>query len=80
MGERLGPKQLALLRALGTQYAMMVTDKLASGLVSKGMMAEAEPGFSCYVTSKGLRAVADALDAGKLDYPFPTPNPSRGEA
>ena len=78
-GKRLGPKQLGLLRRLGTQYAMMVTDKLARGLVSKGMMAEAEPGFSCYVTSKGLRAVADALDAGKLDYPFTRASPSGGE-
>jgi hypothetical protein len=66
---RLGKNQIELLaRMTGQGRAVVVGDKLIRSLAKAGCMsALSHNGDSFYVvTSAGLRAVADALDAGSL--------------
>jgi len=62
----LGPRQLALLRVLCGPVAMIGTNKTAAGLVSRGMLVTSPPGSFTHITPAGLRAVADAAEAGRI--------------
>lgn len=70
---RLGKKQLGFLAGMvgtgvGTGRAAVVGDALIHSLVARGCMRPLGPqGDSFFVvTPAGLRAVADALDAGTI--------------
>lgn len=66
---RIGKRQLDFLAIMaGTGNAVVVGDKLIRTLADRGCLrALSAKGDSFYtITSAGLRAVADALDAGTL--------------
>jgi hypothetical protein len=66
MGERpLGPKQIAALRDLALRYVGLVPDTIARSLIARGLLRE-DGGAYC-INAAGLRALADALDAGKVE-------------
>lgn len=63
---RLGPKQLDLLRRIGTTSALVVPTAMSRRLVDLGMMQAEDDGSLARITPKGLRALADAVDAGRV--------------
>ncbi|MCK7615205.1 hypothetical protein [Roseibium sediminicola] len=68
---RLGSRQLELLRSVGTTSAVISGAALADTrarcrkLVALGLMHEPAPGLAT-ITPDGLRALADAVDAGRI--------------
>lgn len=67
MSRRLGIRQLELLRFVGTIGRLVVGDKRSRRLIELGLMASDNPeGDWACVTSDGLRAIADAMDAGRF--------------
>ena len=64
---RLGIRQLELLRSVGTTRALVVADRASSRLCEIGLMKEMGDGSFVAVTPAGLRALADAVDAGRID-------------
>lgn len=64
----LGKHQRDLLAALaGVTMALVVGDKLSDSLVRRGLLA-AEPDGSCaHITPAGLRAIADEIEAGRVE-------------
>lgn len=63
---RLGAKQLDRLNSLGAARAFVVPDRISRRLVELGL-CDAEPdGSFSRISSDGLRALADAADAGKV--------------
>ena len=64
---RLGMRQLELLRACGSTCRIVCGCKVVRRLIELGLMESDNPSgdWAC-VTAKGLRAVADAMDAGKF--------------
>jgi hypothetical protein len=65
---RLGLNQLRLLRAVGTTDAVVVPDALTRRLCELGLMASARAnGSFAHITPAGLRALADAAEAGRID-------------
>lgn len=64
---RLGIRQLKRLRALGTQYALVVPDKTSLRLVELGLCKAEPDGSFASITTAGLRALADAVDAGRIE-------------
>jgi hypothetical protein len=76
---RLGRKQLGLLAGMaGVGSALVVPDKLSRSLCRRGLMEATgaavslegeprEPGM-LVVTPAGLRAVADAMEAGQVEW------------
>lgn len=65
--DRLGKKQLGLLRSMCCGLAVIVPDKMTRRLCARGLMHEAQPGAFVFVTADGLRALADAADRGEVD-------------
>ena len=63
---RIGVRQLARIRALGTTYALIVPDALSRRLVELGLQAARPDGAMSHNTTEGLRALADAVDAGRI--------------
>ena len=75
---KLGIRQLELLRAVGTHCAVVVIDPLARRLCDLGLMKEARPNSFAHITPDGLRALADAADAGRIEL-FKLKDWKRGE-
>ncbi|MBO6759298.1 MAG: hypothetical protein JJ902_23445 [Roseibium sp.] len=69
---QLGNRQLALLRTVGTTDALVGATKRSRRLSARGLMREARPGGLVHITPEGLRALADAADAGRISLD-PTP-------
>lgn len=64
---RLGIRQLEMLRACGPNFKIVVGCKMVRRLIDLGLMESDNPeGNWSSVTANGLRAVADAMDAGKF--------------
>lgn len=67
MTSRLGPKQLALLHMLaGPGTALVVADKLSHSLCARGLAQTMVVGGCVRITPAGLRALADAAEAGRI--------------
>ena len=71
---RLGKNQIAKLASMAhVGCAQVVPDAMTRSLVAKGLMEPtgdkpgAEDGF-IVMTAAGYRAVADAIDAGQINY------------
>jgi hypothetical protein len=63
---RLGPKQLATLRDLTLRYVGLVPYATERSLIRRGLLRAADDGPYC-VSAAGLRALADAIDAGQVE-------------
>ena len=65
---RLGNKQLQKLRTLGPSLCQIVGDDVCRSLAKRGLLAsDSEDGEAFYhITPDGMRALADAIDDGKL--------------
>lgn len=64
---RLGVRQLTLLRNVGTTASVVVPDALTRRLCDIGFLKAHGPGGSfAAVTPAGLRALADAVEAGRI--------------
>lgn len=61
----LGAKQLAVLRDLSLRYVGLVPYETERSLIRRGLL-RSDDGPYC-ITSAGLRALADAMDAGKIE-------------
>ncbi len=67
MVSRLGPNQLRLLSATASPYSLLLTpDRQSDRLVQLGLLRQSEVGKACCITPAGLRALADAIEAGRL--------------
>lgn len=75
---RIGPKQLQLLRVLAGPVALVVACARSRSLTARGLLREAAPGAFVHITSAGLRALADAADAGRIRLEV-LPTPTTGE-
>ena len=64
---RLGHRQLAMLRAVGTTAALVVPCATSRRLVALGLMASEPDGHMAHITPNGLRALADAAEAGRVE-------------
>lgn len=63
----LGPKQLDALRGLALGLVGLVPDATDRSLIRRGMLRQ-EDGDGCYcIAPAGLRALADAIEAGKVE-------------
>ena len=67
----LGRNQLDLLLKLGPTMALVVPSKTSRRLTELGLLAAEEDGSFARITPAGLRALADAADAGKIAIPSP---------
>lgn len=64
----LGKYQTRLLVVLGSPTrAMVVPDATAKSLVARGLLREREPDGMVCITPAGLRALADEMEAGRVD-------------
>lgn len=63
----LGTRQLETLRGVGTMGALIVGTPRTRRLVELGLMASEPNGSFARITPDGLRALADAVDAGRID-------------
>lgn len=78
---RLGIRQLDRLHAVGTHAALIVPDRISRRLCDLGLMKAhgAEGSFSA-ITPAGLRALADAAEAGRIElFRMPERRVSPGE-
>ena len=66
MKPRLGIRQLELLRSMTTRLVRIVPDKMTRRLVELGMLESLPDGAMIRITAKGMRAVADAAEEGRL--------------
>lgn len=73
----LGKNQLSMLRAVGITAAVVVPSPLTKRLCELGLMKSVDAdGSFAHITPNGLRALADAADAGKVDlFVMPKPKP-----
>ena len=63
----LGKHQRCLLADLGgVRMAVIVGDKLSRSLVQRGLLAAEDDGSFAHITARGLRALADEIDAGRV--------------
>jgi hypothetical protein len=63
---RLGPKQLQLLTSLGSPAMLLVVpDAISRSLEKRGLVADYHGMHR--ITPAGLRALADAFEAGRLE-------------
>ncbi|MFA1674800.1 hypothetical protein ACDY97_19045 [Rhizobium mongolense] len=77
---KLGTRQLELLRTVGTTSALVVLDNVSRRLCALGLMktmGKDGDSFAC-ITPNGLRALADAVDAGRIKL-FVMPEKRGGE-
>lgn len=61
----LGPKQLAVLRDMSLRYVGLVPYETERSLIRRGLL-RSDDGPYC-ITAAGLRTLADAMDAGKVE-------------
>jgi hypothetical protein len=75
---RLGKNQLRLLRAVGITAAVVVPSPQTKRLCELGLMKSVDAdGSFAHITPNGLRALADAADAGKIDlFVMPAKRPA----
>lgn len=65
---RLGKNQIDLLRGIGTHGALVVPNRMSRRLCDLGLLrSDSSDGSFAYITSAGLRALADAVDDGKIE-------------
>lgn len=66
---RLGKHQLSLLRNLGTTAAVVAPDAMTRRLCELGLMKAhgGKDGSFAAITPAGLRVLADAVEAGKIE-------------
>lgn len=63
---RLGVRQLELLRACGATGAVVCPSPRTRRLCALGLMESKPDGSFAHVTPAGLRALADAAEAGRI--------------
>jgi hypothetical protein len=64
---RIGKDQLQMLVMLGSPIRSLITPgKSERGLVAKGLLRQ-DDGGACCITPAGLRALADEMEAGRVD-------------
>lgn len=63
---RLGICQLEQLRRIGTNLAIVVPTPMTRRLVTLGLLQAEPDGSLARITPSGLRALADAVDAGRI--------------
>ncbi|MEL7090226.1 MAG: hypothetical protein AAFN94_00690 [Pseudomonadota bacterium] len=66
MRHRLGIRRLELLRTLSSRLVLLIGDQRTARLAELGLVESAADGHFVRITAAGLRAVADAADAGRL--------------
>lgn len=79
---RLGIRQLELMRACGTCRAILVGDRMTDRLCELGMMKSHSRDGNGVValTPAGLRALADAAEAGRIDiFTMPERKPEEAD-
>lgn len=66
---RVGPDQLRILMMAGSPTMILLTESRASrALLKRGMLqATPEGGGGLRISAYGLRALADAMDAGRIE-------------
>ncbi|ARO24798.1 hypothetical protein TAL182_CH03053 [Rhizobium sp. TAL182] len=74
---KIGARQLQMLKSVGTTSALVVPCPISRRLCEIGLMKSDEPdGSFAHVTPAGLRALADAAEAGRVDL-FKMPEKKR---
>lgn len=63
---RLGIRQLEMLRTLSTRLVLVVGNSRTRRLCELGLCESLPNGSMVRITANGLRALADAADAGRL--------------
>ncbi|MBS8228165.1 hypothetical protein [Vannielia litorea] len=64
---RLGMRQLEMLKYIGTTGALIVPDARSQRLCALGLLhSHGENGSFAAITPDGLRALADAVEAGRI--------------
>ncbi len=76
---RLGKNQLRTLRSAGTTAAFVLPTRETRRLCELGLMREASPGGFAHNAPAGLRALADAAEAGEITL-FVMPDRARRPA
>ena len=64
---RLGIRQLEALKAAGTDSAYISPTKITKRLCDRGLMQADDEGGWAHCTPDGLRALADAVNAGRIE-------------
>lgn len=68
MTGRVGVNQLDLLAKLGSPLTvLLVGDDLSDSLLARGLVRQEKKRRGIVITPAGLRALADALEAGRID-------------
>ncbi len=63
---RLGIRQLEQLHRIGANFAVVVPTPMTRRLVALGLLQAEPDGSLARITAAGLRALADAADAGRI--------------
>ena len=63
---RLGHRQLELLAFVGTRSALVCSSPISRRLCALGLMEAEADGSFARITPAGLRALADAAEAGRV--------------
>lgn len=72
----LGKRQWSLLKGLASPGMFLILgDKVSDSLVRRGLLVSraADGDGLLQITPAGMRMVADAWEAGEIDYPPPEP-------
>ena len=65
---RIGQQQLRLLiMTASPTRILLTTDKVSDSLVRRGLLRETDRSKACCITPAGLRALADEMEAGRVD-------------
>jgi hypothetical protein len=65
---RIGKNQLCMLITLASPTMLLLTPgKAEAAMVRRGLLREREPGGALAITPAGLRALADEMEAGRVD-------------
>ena len=77
----IGKNQLRLLRQLGPHLMLVVGDKLSASMVKRGLLQSAASDGDAFfhLSPNGLRALADAIDAGLVE-PLQLPKKDTGDS
>lgn len=69
MTRPLGKHQLRLLRVLAQGGLLVVPNKVSDSLERRGLAERLKPDAMVYITPDGHRAIADAMESGRIEYP-----------